>query len=164
MPLFESETLRGYQYHQQNQTKLRNYYYWNQKILKNVIAPYLEKETTKNCISWVTVPIYQIWPFRKAVSDMFRNSVFQNRTANLTICPLPVFSTQNLRQKKNHSSALNENTYLFHQHFSKTKLHIIIYFWIILFHNHLEKLQQMKKTKKIDVNYAISVFLMLAPV
>jgi len=47
MPLFESETLRGYQYHQQNQTKLRNYYYWNQKILKNVIAPYLEKETTK---------------------------------------------------------------------------------------------------------------------
>ena len=30
--------------------------------------------------------------------------------------------------RKNHSSALNENTYLFHQHFSKTKLHIIIYF------------------------------------
>lgn len=67
---------------------------------------------------------------------------------NLTICPLPVFSTQNLRQKKNHSSALNENTYLFHQHFSKTKLHIIIYFWIILFHNHLEKSPQMKKKTK----------------
>ena len=45
MPLFESETLRGYQYHQQNQTK--NYVtiiIEIKEILKNVIAPYLEKE------------------------------------------------------------------------------------------------------------------------
>lgn len=85
MPLFESETLRGYQYHQQNQTK--NYVtiiIEIKEILKNVIAPYLEKEkkTTKNCISWVTVWYLSdsVWN-EKALSDKFGNSVFQNRIA-----------------------------------------------------------------------------------
>lgn len=48
MPLFESETLRGYQYHQQNQTKLRNYYYWNQKFLKMLLPRILKKKPQKS--------------------------------------------------------------------------------------------------------------------
>jgi len=132
MPLFESETLRGYQYHQQNQTK--NYVtiiIEIKEILKNVIAPYLEKEKKpqKTAFPESQFDIYQTQSEMKRLF-LINLVILCSRIGlqNLTICPLPVFSTQNLRQKKNHSSALNENTYLFHQHFSKTKLHIIIYF------------------------------------
>lgn len=104
MPLFESETLRGYQYHQQNQTK--NYVtiiIEIKEILKNVIAPYLEKEKKpqKTAFPESQFDIYQTQSEMKRLF-LINLVILCSRIGlqNLTICPLPVFSTQNLRQKK----------------------------------------------------------------
>merc|ERR1739838_892713 len=84
------------------------------EILKNVIAPYLEKETTKTAFPESQFKFYQTQSYINRLF-LIGLEILCSRIGlqNLTICPLPVFSTQNLRQKKKSLIGLERKTLIY---------------------------------------------------